>query len=170
MSMQRQFLPTRAKSFRQGTSNGPSIISDSHLRRLDLTAANLIAMFTTPISLLPAGATGNNYGLAEVDCYLIERVLLVMTPGSVAFTGGGTVNLQFHTTTSSVPHAGTIPASIITATANSAQTYTHLGGNVGANGLVVPGGEGVDITNGSGVFAAGNGKASMFVWFKTLRF
>jgi hypothetical protein len=93
-------------------------------------------------------------------------VLFEITRTATAFTGGGVVSLQYHTTTTSVPHAGTIAASVVTGAAGTVQTY--LGPNVGANGLVIPANEGIDITNATAAFAAGTGTAKVFVKYRVV--
>src|SRR5450755_2532713 len=77
-----------------------------------LTAAQLIAMGTTPVTVLPAPYAG----LA----YLVHKIMLSMTTTSTAFTGGGTVVVQYHTGT--VAMINTIPAAVVTATAGTTDT------------------------------------------------
>lgn len=121
-----------------------------------LTAANLIAMNVTPVSILAAPGAGK--------AILVDQILFEITRTSTGFTGGGVASFQYHTTTGSVPHAGTIAASVITGGAGTVQTY--LGPNVGANGLVIPANEGIDITNATASFAAGTGTAKAFIRYR----
>ena len=95
------------------------------------------------------------------------RMVRPLTVNPTAFTGGGALNLQYHTTTASVPHAGTIAASLVT-TGGAGTAQTYLGPNVGANGLVVPANEGVDITNATAGFAAGTGTAKVFIRYRVV--
>lgn len=124
---------------------------------VDLTAAQIIAMGVTPVAILPAPGTGK--------FYLVERIVPVMTRTSSAFTGGGAVSFQFHTTTTSVPHAGSMPAAVVT-TGGAGTAQTMLGPAVLTNGLVVPVNEGIDITNAGGAFAAGTGTMKVFITYK----
>lgn len=152
----RQFLPTFAKSY--STRPGSSIVSDTHLREIDLTAAQLIAMGTAAVSILAAPKSN--------QVYVVEFIVFEITRTSTAFTGGGVVSFQYHTTTTSVPHVGTIPAAIVTGGAGTFQSM--LGGWAGASALVLPAGEGIDITNAGGAFAAGTGTAKVFMAYKVL--
>jgi hypothetical protein len=122
-----------------------------------LSAAQLIAMGTVPVSILAAPGAGK--------AILVEQILFEMTRTGTAFTGGGALNFQYHTTTTSVPHAGTIPATLVT-TGGAGSAQTALGMNVGANGLVIPSNEGIDITNATAAFAAGTGTAKVFIKYR----
>lgn len=127
---------------------------------VSLSAGNLVAMFTTPVSILAAPGAG--YAI------LIDQWLFEMMRTGTAFTGGGTVNLRYHTTTSSIPHAGTVASSVVT-TGGAGTSLIALGPNVGANGLVIPSNEGVDITNATAAFAAGTGTAKVFVRYRIIQ-
>lgn len=161
MSFLRDYLPKSAKSYRAipvAGGLGNAIESPVHLKRIPLTAAQIILMFTTPQAILPAPASNK--------AYLVKSILFRITRTSTQFTGGGTVTFQYHTTTTSVPHQGSIPAAIVTGVAGTVQSM--LGPYGGANALVVPAGEGIDITNGSGVFAAGTGTAEVLIEYSVL--
>lgn len=122
-----------------------------------LTAANIIAMNGAPVSVLAAPGAGK--------AILVNNFLFEMTRTSTAFTGGGAINFQYHTTTTSVPHAGTIAASLVT-TGGAGTAQTWLGPNVGTNGLVIPANEGIDVTNATAAFAAGTGTAKIFIQYR----
>lgn len=113
-----------------------------------LTAAQIILMFTTPQTVIPAPGAG----LAIV----LQYVIFEMTTTSTQFTGGGTVNFVYHGGAVAAA-TGTITAATVTTTAGT--SYTYLGPSVAATGLVLPANTGVDITNGTAVFAAGTGTA-----------
>jgi hypothetical protein len=121
---------------------------------VNLTAANIIAMNATPVSILPAPPTG--YAL------IVDQILFEMTTTSTAFTGGGAVSFVYHGG-SVAPHAGSIPASVVTAAAGSSNTL--LGGAVATNGTTIPAATGIDITNATAAFAAGTGTAKVKVWY-----
>ena len=124
---------------------------------VSLTAANIIAMNNTPVSVLAAPGVG--YAI------IVDQFAFEMNRTSTAFTGGGAINLRYHTTTSSVPHAGTIAASVVT-TGGAGTAIVALGPNVGASGLVIPSNEGIDITNATAAFAAGTGTAKVFLRYR----
>lgn len=123
-----------------------------------LSAAQLIAMGTTAVAILATPGSGK--------ALIVENFLFEMTRSATAFTGGGAVSFQYHTTTTSVPHAGSIAATVVTGGAGTVQTY--LGPNVGTNGLVIPSNEGIDITNATAAFAAGTGTAKVFVKYRVV--
>lgn len=158
MPYDRQSQPTVAKSF--AVRVGQAIRQDIHIRRVSLTAAQIIAMGTVPVAILAAPASNKAYVVRAINCKI--------TRTSTAFTGGGVVSFQYHTTTSSVPHAGTIPASFFTGSAGVA--YNTLGPNVGANGLTLAPGEGIDITNATAAFAAGTGTMEVLIEYTVVVF
>lgn len=121
---------------------------------IQLSSANLLAMGTTPVSVLPAPATGK--------LILVNWIIFVMKRTSTAYAAGGAINFQYHTTTTSTPHAGTIAATVLT-TSGAATTQTMLGMNVGSSGLVLPTAEGIDITNAGGAFTTGTGTAEVYI-------
>jgi predicted RecA/RadA family phage recombinase len=116
-----------------------------------LTAAQLIAMYTAPITLIPAPGAGK---AVLVD----QDILFEMATTATQFTGGGAVSFPYHGG-GTVVHAGSVPASVVTAAAGS--SYTLLGSAVAANGTTVPANTGVDITNATAAFAAGTGTAKV---------
>jgi len=130
--------------------------SNVHNKRaiVSLTAANLIAMNGAPVQILAAPAAGK--------AYVVKSFLFEMKRTTTPFTGGGAISLQYHTTTTSVPHEGTVPATELT-TAGAATTLRQLGMPTGANGVPIPAAEGIDITNATGAFAAGTGTAVVYL-------
>jgi hypothetical protein len=123
---------------------------------LTLSSAQLASMFTTPISILPAPTP--NRALIPFYC------TFVMYAGSVAFTGGGAVNLQYHTNTSIAPFASTVPASVVTEATPGTYPY-YLDPTAGFAPPLV---DGIDVTNASAPFAAGNGSAKLYVSYIVL--
>ena len=122
-----------------------------------LTAAQLIAMFTTPVSIIAAPATGK--------AIVVREIVFEMITTATVFTGGGVVSFVYHGT--SVPvHAGTVPAATVNAVAGT--SATQLGMAVAANGTVVSAATGVDITNATGAFAAGTGTAKVHLWYHVI--
>lgn len=127
----------------------------------NLTAAQLIAMNGAAVNVIPAPGAG----LAII----VDGILFEFTTGSVAFTGGGAVSFQYHGTSTPV-HAGSVPASVVTSgAAAGTQTLTELGPAVAANGTTVPVNTGVDITNATAAFAAGNGTAKAQIRYRVVQ-
>src|ERR1043166_9470694 len=55
--------------------------------RVALTAANLIAMYTSPVVLVPAQGAGKSI--------IVHKLIFTITRTSTAFTGGGAVIVQY---------------------------------------------------------------------------
>jgi hypothetical protein len=130
---------------------------------VNLTAANLIAMFTTPVAILPAPGVGK--------ALLITEILFQMTTTATAFTGGGPISFIYSgvSIANGAVHTGTIPAATVTAGAGTSNTLvTSPGPATPTNGLVVPANTGINITNATGAFAAGIGTAKVQIWYATV--
>lgn len=139
-----------------GTKASPVWVMVSGVARATLSAANIIAMNGAPVSVLAAPGAGLGV--------VIDWIVLVMITTSTQFTGGGAVQFNYHGGSSS--HSGTIPASVVTATAGT--TLTQLGPATGASGLTVPVNTGIDITNATGAFAAGTGTAVVYMGYSVV--
>lgn len=122
-----------------------------------LTAANIIAMFTTPVSILPAPGTGK--------VIVVDAIFVQTKPGGTNFTGGGAVDLVYHGT-ATIPHTGTVTAAQIQ---SGTAKYVYLGPNTsGAIDLSAVANVGLDVTNATAVFAAGNGTVIVTVWYSVV--
>jgi hypothetical protein len=122
-----------------------------------LTAAQLTAMEATPQSILPAPGAGK--------VLIVDAILFQFKNGAAQFTGGGAVSFQYHGTAVS-PHTGSVPAAVVQAAAPDVQ---YLGPNVtGAIDLESAINLGLDITNPTAAFAAGNGTAIVTVWYQVV--
>jgi|SRR5580700_10744827 hypothetical protein len=122
--------------------------------QVTLTAAQIIAMFTTPVSIVPAPAAG--------QAIIVEQILVELNLGATAFSGGGVVHFYYHGLTVEVM-AQTLAAATIQGAAG--QSVYLLEPAQTAGGSVVTKNLGVDITNATAVFAAGNGTAIVTVWY-----
>lgn len=121
-----------------------------------LTAAQVYAMNGAPVTIIPTPGGVN-------QAILVNKILVEVLAGSTAFTTGGAVSFVYHGGAVNVV-TGTVAAAIINGTANS-KSYTLLGPAVVATGTVVPANTGVDITNATAAFAAGNGTVVVQIWF-----
>lgn len=121
-----------------------------------LTSAQILAMFTTPVSLVAAG--GANTILVP------QRWMFTLIFNSVAYTSGGTVNIQYGNTGSG---GGTAIGN--TLAANQVTSGTSLNNLVmlGSTNIVLTPGvnQGIFVTNATGVFATGNSTARIHLWY-----
>lgn len=118
--------------------------------RIPLTAAQLIAMGTTPVTVLPAPLPANTNQYYVIDDFNIE-----FTAGGSAFTGGGNISLQYH---GGAALTGTAPSTTLTGASGVA--------NVKGVGGVVTSGAAIEITNATAPFAAGTGTAVLDISYR----
>lgn len=141
--------------YNRGTVAAPVWESQPLQATVTLSAAQIIAMYTTPVVVIPA--VGNK-------TIVLDSFVFDLTGTATQFTGGGVVNLQYDSTANG---AGTtlhndIAAAVVTgATARSisirpAKDLSSLVGTA-VNGV------GVYISNKTGVFATGTGTAVLKV-------
>jgi hypothetical protein len=118
-----------------------------------LTSAQLIAMYTTPVLLIPAGAAGTNI--------IVDQCLFTMTTTATAFTGGGVVAPQIGTTAhgAGTLTTGTIAAAVVTAGAGTSYTSVIPAAFTGTAAT------GLYISNQTAAFAAGTGSAVVDIWY-----
>lgn len=129
--------------------------------RIPLTAAQLIAMYAAPVKLIAAPAAN--------QALVVLSVEFEMTTTATAFTGGGIVLVQYGNTADgagTAVHAGSIPATVITAAAGT--SITGLWAASGANGLTIPAATGLYISCQTAPFAAGTGAAVVLVEYRVL--
>ena len=135
----------------QAADTDPSLIQKAVVT---LTAAQIIAMYGVPVSILPAPAAG--------QVLVIDQIIAQMKPGGTQFTGGGAVTFQYHGT-AVVPHSGNIPAATINAAAGSENVVPPPTGTIQP-----PAATGLDITNGTAAFATGNGTLVVTVFYSLI--
>lgn len=116
---------------------------------VSLTAANIIAMFTTPITVI-AGVAG--------QVPVIEESAWSFTYGGTQFTGGGTLKLAEETSGTTLMLGPS--AAFITAAANSVQT------RLPSDGITRTSGKGIQISNNTAAFATGNGTMKLFIAYR----
>ncbi len=160
MAIEIHKTPINAPQF-QGDGSALSNVGSSALnplvqqvKQVTLTAAQLIAMKTTPQTILPAPGAGK--------VLIIDAILFQFKHGATQFTGGGAVSFVYHGT-AVTPHTGTVAAAVLTAAADDLQ---YLGPNVsGAVALQSEVHLGLDLTNATSEFAAGTGSPIVTVWY-----
>ena len=116
---------------------------------VNLSAANITGMFTTPITVI-AGVAG--------QVVVIEEAVWSFTYGGTQFTGGGTTKLAEETSGTTLmtgPAAATINAA-----ANFVQT------RLPSDAVTRTSGKGVQVSNNTGAFATGNGTLKLFIAYR----
>jgi len=113
-----------------------------------LTAAQLIAMRTTPVELIPAPGPGK--------VIVFEGAVLKHTAGATPFTGGGNITLNQGATANSATAAATV------LTGGSSLTKIPPA----STSIALVANTALSITNASDPFAAGNGTARIAVTFR----
>jgi hypothetical protein len=132
--------------------NGP-ISQNGNVKQtvtVTLTAAQIIAMGTTPVTLIAAPDAGK--------CTIVDNVTFKMTTTATAFTGGGAVEFRY-TDASGTKVTADIAAAVITAAAGT--SFTNVRGIEAsltgvANAAIV-------ISNATAAFAAGTGTATLTI-------
>lgn len=140
-----------------------TLISDPSLVKtveVDLTAAQIIALYTTSIEVVPAVAGKS---------IILDSMVLDLTGTATQFTGGGVVNLQYDDTANG---AGTkvhadIAASVIQDATARVQTVRRPS-DLSAIATAAITGIGLYIGAQTAVFAAGTGTAKVIVNYHTV--
>ena len=128
---------------------------------VSLSAANIIAMFTTPVEIIPAPSAGK--------VLVVDELVFSFTVGGTQFTAGGVVRLQYNGGTINI--FGNASNNGITATSvNGAASFIAIRRTGAGSGIPVDGGSAtsVVITNATAAFATGNGTAKVFVKYRIL--
>ncbi len=116
-----------------------------------LTAAQIIAMYTTPVAITPVPGSGK--------VVIIDSILVEIARTSTVFTGGGVIQIQYHGQTTEIM-AQTIAAASVTGSAGT--SILRLLPVQTSTGSVITSAVAAEITNLTGVFAAGTGTAKVF--------
>jgi len=122
---------------------------------VNLTAANLIAMYATPVEIVP---------LVAGKAIIVDSVDFVITRTATQFTSGGVVAVQYAATANGAGTAttATIAAAVVTGTAGT--TYTAripvVLSDIASASIA---GVGLFISNQTAAFATGTGTATVKV-------
>lgn len=158
MGVIKRYAPEVGPGFSTLAAGQPSSnISQTNNVVVSLTAAQIIAMGTTPITIIPAPGTG----LAIIVDEIVAELILTAT----AFTTGGVVHFYYHGQTTEIM-AQTIAAATVNGAAGT--TVWQLEPAQTAGGNVITPAVGVDITNATAPFAAGTGTAKLFIRYRTI--
>lgn len=134
------------------------------VKMVSLTAANIIAMYATPLLCIAAPTAGTGI--------IVDQIIFQMTATANAFTSGGVVTFQYASTAhagGTLVNTGSVAASVVTA-GSAGKTLTILGPLNGASGLLVPTDgtnavSGLYISNATGAFATGTGTAKVWIYY-----
>jgi len=139
-----------------GTKASPKWSVLCFTQKFNISSANILAMNGAAVVLMAAPGANR--------LILVDSITFIMTTTATAYANGGTVQFQYHGT-STVVHTGTIPASVVTAGAGS--SVTELGPLAGSNGTTVTADVnlGIDITNNTAAFITGTGTAVAYITF-----
>jgi hypothetical protein len=129
-------------------STHPSLIQ---VAQINFTAAQWNVLFTTPATLIPAPGAGKSI--------LVDYALLRYVYGGTAFTGGGTVSIQY---SGGVAAATTVASTQITAAASSDNLMTSTGTLAATQNAAIT------ISVATANFATGNGTFQVYVYYSTL--
>lgn len=138
-----------------GTAAVPAWGSETMSKTVALSAADLIAMYATPIEVVAA---------VPGKAIVVDAVDFVIARTATAFTGGGVVNVQYANTANGAgtkTHAD-IAATVVTGAAGT--TYTARIPLVQSDVATASiNGIGLFISNATAAFAAGTGTATVTV-------
>ena len=119
-----------------------------------LTAAQIMGMNAAPVNILPAPAAG--------QALVIDQIAVEVKPGTVQFAGGVAVSLPYQGG-GVTPHSSNIPAATVTAAAQSLNVLP-----VPSAVVQPPVAAGLNITNGTAPFTAGNGIMVVTVFYSVV--
>jgi hypothetical protein len=128
-----------------------------HIRK-SITAAELIAMYTTPKLLLAAPGSGKSIAVVKLE--------LRMTRTSTAFTGGGAVIVQYDSTANGAGTQAldsTFASTVVTGAAGV--SYSWRNGAVISDATTTVVNKGLYLSNDTAVFAAGTGTAIVDIYY-----
>lgn len=124
-----------------------------------LTAANLIAMYTTPVVLIAAPGAGKTI--------VVTKLAFTIVRSSTAFTGGGAAIIQYDSTANGAGTQAldsTLASTVITGSAGTTVSLRR-GAIISDLASTSIYNKGLYISNATAVFAAGTGTATVDVWY-----
>lgn len=128
-------------------------------RTITLTAAQIMAMFTTPVSVVPAVSN---------KAIIVDSVELIMRGTATQFTGGGVVAVQYANTANGAGtsvQASTFAAAVVTG-ATAVTFSTRPPASLSSIATASINGIGLFISNATAVFATGTGRAEVRVTYR----
>jgi len=150
-------LSTGIVSINAGTAVTPRWEQQKISTTVSLTAAQVIAMYTTPVAIVDA---------VPGKAIIVDSMDMVVTRTSTAFTGGGVVAVQYANTANGGGTAttATIATSVITGTVGVSYTarIPVVQSDIATASIT---GIGLFISNATAAFAAGTGTAVVNVTY-----
>jgi hypothetical protein len=125
--------------------------------QVSLTAAQIIAMYTTPVVLVAAPGTGKTIA--------VSRCIFTITRTSTAFTGGGANIIQYDSTANGAGTNAcdsTLASTVVTGASGTSVSLRN--GAVISDSAALQN-KGIYISNATAVYAAGTGTATVDVWY-----
>lgn len=119
---------------------------------VDLSAADIKAMYATPVTVIAAPGAGK--------VIAVDEVVYSFTYGGTQFTGGGTVILAWETTPT-IELGGYLESALMKGAANFISCVTGRSHNSKANNAVV-------IRNATAAFATGNSTMKLFIKYRII--
>jgi hypothetical protein len=124
-----------------------------------LTAANLIAMYATPVAIVAAQGSGKSI--------VVTRLIFTITRTATSFANGGAAIFQYGSTT----HGGgtqaldsTLASTVLTGAAGTTVTARN-GAVISDLAAATIQNAGLYISNATGAFDTGTGTATVDVWY-----
>ena len=157
-----KILSTSFGTYIEGGSGTTISISKGVARTLsvELSAADIFGMFTTPVEIIPAGGANT--------VHIVKNVLFENDFGTISFSGGGTFGLQYGT---GAAFAGenaseTKPASRLNNVVND--FFFQLLGDMSSGASSGFVNQPITISNDTGAFTSGNSTTYVHVLYSTV--
>jgi hypothetical protein len=128
-------------------------------KTVSVTAAEIIAMYTTPKALIAAAGAGKSI--------VITRAVFRIVRSSTAFTGGGAAIIQYNSTANGAGTNAcdsTMASTVITGAAGTTETARN-GAVLSDVASTAIQNVGIYLSNATAVFAAGTGTATVELWY-----
>jgi hypothetical protein len=123
----------------------------TQLQVFNLTTANILGMFATPVVLIPAPGAGKSI--------VVDYILFRMIATATSFASGGVVTIGYN---GGAAVANTLAAAIINAAGPGTVDTLVV---TGASNITATQNAAVQISNATGAFTTGTGNANIFIWY-----
>lgn len=126
---------------------------------VNLSAANILGMYATPVSVLAAGGANT--------AHIVEHAVLVMDYGTTQYAAGGAIGLQYGNTANLAGEAATatIPAANIQ---GAADTADMVAGVLTSGAMTAVENMALYISNLTAAFTTGDSPCVLHLWYRTI--